>query len=51
MNWKQIQQFLQNIYFNAFLGEIDIDLKKIQHYLLSKQNKDGGWPLLMASQT
>ena len=29
-----------------FLGEINIDLeKKIKNYLLSKQNKDGGWPL------
>ena len=29
-----------------FLGEINLDLeKKIKNYLLSKQNKDGGWPL------
>ena len=29
-----------------FLGEIDLGLeKKIKRYLLSKQNKDGGWPL------
>ena len=29
-----------------FIGEIDIRLEeKIRNYLLSKQNKDGGWPL------
>ncbi len=29
-----------------FIGEIDIHLEeKIKKYLLSKQNKDGGWPL------
>ena len=29
-----------------FLGEIDLDLeKKIKDYYLSKQNKDGGWPI------
>ena len=35
-----------------FLGEIDIDLeKKIQHYLVSKQNKDGGWPLFFNGES
>ena len=29
-----------------FLGEINVKLEiKIQKYILSKQNKDGGWPL------
>lgn len=35
-----------------FLGEIDIDLeKKIQRYILSKQNKDGGWPLFFNGES
>ena len=34
------------IFLMHFIGEIDIHLEeKIKNYLLSKQNKDGGWPL------
>ena len=35
-----------------FLGEINLDLeKKIKNYLLSKQNKDGGWPLYFGGES
>ena len=35
-----------------FFGEIDIKLeKKITKYLLSKQNKDGGWPLFYGGES
>jgi len=35
-----------------FFGEIDIKLeKKITKYLLSKQNKDGGWPLFYEGES
>ena len=35
-----------------FLGEINVKLEiKIQNYLLSKQNKDGGWPLFFEGES
>ena len=35
-----------------FLGEINVKLEiKIQKYILSKQNKDGGWPLFFEGES
>ena len=35
-----------------FLGDIDLNLEnKIKNYLLSKQNKDGGWPLYFGGES
>ena len=35
-----------------FVGEINVKLEiKIQNYLLSKQNKDGGWPLFFEGES
>ena len=35
-----------------FLGEINVNLEiKIQKYILSKQNKDGGWPLFFEGES
>ena len=35
-----------------FVGEINVKLEiKIQNYILSKQNKDGGWPLFFEGES